>query len=152
MAAPSLEERLRRLEDLEALRDLMARYAFHINKGWKGKTVHVEAMRSIFATDARWESKAMGLAAEGLDDIMVKLAEATARTEFSMHSFTNPIIEIAGDRAEANWLMWIASRRDGGPPNQVFMSEDLTYARTPDGWRIKTAELHFGMALNIQVH
>lgn len=152
MNGRSLETRLRRLEDIEAIRDLMARYAFHINKGWNDQTVNVEAMRSIFAEDARWESKAMPLVAIGLDDIMTKLAQATEQTNFSMHSFTNPIIEVEGDAAKGNWLMWIASRRNGGSPNEVFMSEDLTYVRVSEGWRVKTAELHFGMALNKIVH
>ncbi len=36
----------------------MARYSFHINKGWNGKEVDVAAMPTIFAEDATRESKA----------------------------------------------------------------------------------------------
>lgn len=147
MNAATLEQRIQRLEDLEEIRNLTAKYAFAINKGWNGKVVHVEAMPSIFTTDARWESKAMKVTAEGLDEIMKALKEGTEHTDFSMHSYTNPVIELEGDRAAGNWLFWIASRRNGGPPNEVFMSEDIAYARTPDGWRIRRVDVHFGMML-----
>ena len=111
MNKPTLEERLQQLEDKEAIRDLMARYSFAINKGWNGKQVHVDA------------------------------------TDFSMHSFTNPVIDIEGDKATGNWLLWIGSSRNGGTPNEVFMSEDVTYVRTSEGWRIKMVDIRFGMML-----
>lgn len=144
----SLEERIQRLEDIEAIKTLTAKYSFAINKGWNGKIVHVDAMPSIFTHDARWESKAMKVTAEGLDQIMKALKEQTEHTDFSMHSYTNPVLVLEGDRATGNWLFWIASRRNGGPPNEVFMSEDIVYVRTPDGWRIQRVDVHFGMMLN----
>lgn len=150
MSADTLEARVRRLEDLEAIRDLMARYAFHINKGWNGKQVHPDAMPQIFTADATWESAAMGLRAEGLDQITAALVAATEHTDFSMHSFTNPVLAVDGDAATGHWLMWIGSRRNGGAPNQVYLSEDVTYVRTPDGWRIRTVALHYGMMLHEQ--
>ena len=147
MNKPTLEERLQQLEDKEAIRDLMARYSFAINKGWNGKQVHVDAMPSIFAEDARWESAAMKMKAEGLEEIMTTLVSATEHTDFSMHSFTNPVIDVEGDKATGNWLLWIGSRRNGGTPNEVFMSEDVTYVRTSEGWRIKMVDIRFGMML-----
>jgi hypothetical protein len=147
MSAMSLEERIKRLEDIEAIKDLMSRYAFYINKGWNGREVDIDKMALIFTVDATWESRAMKLKAVGLEELMRGLRAATERNEFSMHSFTNPIIEVDGDEAKGNWLMWIASKRNGSAPNEVFMSEDLTYVRTERGWRIKTVELHFGMML-----
>ncbi len=50
-----------RLEDIEAIKDLMSRYSFHINKGWNGKEVNPEAIRTIFVEDARWECPALNL-------------------------------------------------------------------------------------------
>lgn len=148
MNTTSLEARIQRLEDIEAIKKLTALYSFHINKGWNGKEVHVDAMSSIFADDARWESKAMKMTAVGLEQIKNTLREATEHTDFSMHSYTNPIIEVDSDQATGNWLFWIASRRNGGPANEVFMSEDITYVRTVQGWRVKTVDVHFGMMLN----
>src|SRR5690349_12067713 len=52
----TLQQRIQRLEDLEAIRDLTARYADAINKGWNGKTVDLDAVAQVFTTDASWES------------------------------------------------------------------------------------------------
>ncbi len=147
MSTATLEQRIQRLEDIEAIKRLTAKYAFAINKGWNHKLVQVDAMPGIFTPDARWESKAMKVTAEGLEAIMKALKEQTEHTDFSMHSYTNPIIEIDGDRATGNWLFWIASRRNSGPPNEVFMSEDIVYVRTPEGWRIQRVDVQFGMML-----
>lgn len=148
MKTISIEERLLRLEDIEDIKNLTARYSFHINKGWNGKVVNVDAMPEIFVQDAKWESKAMKVKAEGLEEIMKALKEQTVNTDFSMHSYTNPIIDVNGDLATGNWLFWIASIRNGGVPNEVFMSEDIIYTRTLIGWRIKQVDVHFGMMLN----
>jgi hypothetical protein len=145
MSATSLEDRIRRLEDIEAIRNLMATYAFHVNKGWDGKVVDVEKMPSIFAEDIRWESN-MGPGGAGLDQLMGSLKQDTEVVDFSMHSYTNPIIEVDGEKATGNWLMWIAVRREGGP-RLVFASLDFKYSRTSNGWRIQWASLHIGMAI-----
>lgn len=144
----SVAERLQRLEDLEALKDLTARYAFHINKGWNGKQVEAEAMTTIFAPDAKWECAAMNMYGTSREQIINGLPAATQGVEFSMHSFTNPLLTVDGDQATGNWLFWIASRHQGVPANEVFMSTDITYVRTEAGWLIQTYRLHFGMSLH----
>lgn len=144
----SVEERLQRLEDIEAIRQLTVRYAFHINKGWNGKQVDVDAMPGIFTQDALWESKAMNLRVVGLAAIMETLSEATKEVAFSMHSFTNPIITVEGDRATGNWLFWVASQRTERPTNEIFMSADITYGRTLQGWLIQSYSLHVGSSLH----
>jgi SnoaL-like domain len=140
----SLEDRIRRLEDIEAIKNLMARYAFHVNKGWDGKVVDVEQMPSIYAQDVRWESN-MGAGGAGLDKLMGSLKQDTEILDFSMHSLINPIVEVDGDNGTGNWLMWMAVKREGGP-RLVFSSIDLTYTRTSEGWRIQSARLHIGAA------
>jgi ketosteroid isomerase-like protein len=147
MSQISLEERVKRLEDLEAIKDVTARYAAAVNKGWNGETVDVSAMPSIYAEDARWESDDMGVSAVGLDTIMAGLPESTSMVEFSMHSFLNPIIAVDGDEAAGSWLMWIASRINADP-RAVYMSSDMTYTRTREGWRIQSVRMHFGMLVH----
>ncbi len=118
METISLEERVQKLEDIEAIKKLTAQYSYHINKGWNNKVVHVDAMPAIFSEHAVWESKAMKIRAEGLQDLMDILRRETEHTDFSMHSYTNPIIDISGDEATGNWLFWIGSKRNGVPSNQ----------------------------------
>jgi ketosteroid isomerase-like protein len=148
MSKISLEERIQRLEDIEAIKDLTARYASAVNKGWNGREIDVEAMPSIYAEDARWDSDFMGVHAQGLEVIMAGLPESTAMVEFSMHSFLNPTITIDGDGATGNWLMWIASKVDDDP-RAVYLSADLTYTRTVEGWRIQSVNMQFGMILRM---
>jgi len=147
MSAMALEERVQRLEDIEAITSLMARYAMHINKGWNGKVVDVEALRGVFAEDATWESADMQLGDVGIEALLQSVKESTASVEFSMHTFINPVIAVNGDAATGNWLFW-AGVKNRGPANVIFMSVDATYVRTIGGWRIKTADLHVGMALH----
>ncbi len=141
-----LEERIKKLEDIEAIKDLMAHYAFYTNKGWNGKVVNVEEMPSIYAKDAKVESADMHVTIVGLDEIMKDLPNSTVGVDFSMHSFLNPIIEVDGDKAMGKWLLWIGSKVKGSA-RAVFMSADFTYVRTTQGWRIQTGNAHFGMLL-----
>jgi hypothetical protein len=150
MSTEALERRVQRLEDKDAIRDLTARYARCINKGWNGKLVDVEQIPTIFAPDAKWDSPDMGLSGVGSHAIMESLRAETAIIDFSMHAFLNPIVEVVGDSATGNWLMWIGVKREGGA-RLVLLSIDLTYGRTADGWRITSALLHVGAMMPLQL-
>jgi SnoaL-like protein len=145
-AGPTLEQRIKRLEDLEAVRDVTARYAAAVSKGWNGKTVDLAAIGSVFACDARWESRDMGLAADGVDAIIASLPRSTSMVEFSMHAFLNPVLTLDGDTASGSWLLWIASVI-GQDPRAVYLSADMTYTRTDQGWRIQAVDVHHGLRL-----
>lgn len=125
MTDTTLEQRLRRLEDIEAIRGLTARHADAINKGWNGKTL-----------------------ALGADAIAAELPEATGMVEFSMHAFLNPIITVDGDTSTGHWLMWIASLI-ADSPRAIYMSADMTYTRTDQGWRIHTVRVDHGTKLSL---
>lgn len=145
MTESALEQRIRRLEDLEAIRDLTARYANAVNKGWNGKTLDLDAVGDIFAADARWHSY-QGDVTDGAAAIVAELPAATAVVEFSMHAFLNPIIEVDGNTATGDWLMWIASIIDS--PDAIYMSAEMTYTRSDTGWRIQTVRVHYGTKLS----
>ncbi|MGW2964926.1 nuclear transport factor 2 family protein [Streptomyces sp. NPDC001220] len=142
----TLEQRIQRLEDIEEIKKLTATYSDCVNKGWIGKEVALDQLPDVFTADASWTCAAVGIAVHGIDSIIAMLAEKTAGGSFAMHSFTNPIIEVNGDSATGNWLLWVAIGGNS-TPNEVHQSEDLRYIRTPDGWRIQSLELHFGQLL-----
>lgn len=143
----NLAERLQRLEDLEAIKHLTARYAFHVNKGWNGKVVDLNAMPTIFADDISWNSWDSSVVYQGIEQGLKQLKDETDLIDFSMHSLTNPIIDLADDQATGNWLMWIASKRPNLPPNEIFMSVDIRYVRKPQGWLIQALNFQYGMRL-----
>ena len=142
-----LEIRIKRHEDIEAIKKLTATYALYVNKGWNGKSVDFDKLPLVFADDARWTSLAAKTDTVGCQEIVLMLKISTARIDFAMHSFTNPIIDVDGDKATANWLLWVAIKT-GEVANEVFQSEDLTYTRTSSGWKIQTINLHYGAMLN----
>ena len=143
----ALEQRLRRLEDRAAIAELTARYAMAVNQGWDGAEVDIAALPDIFAPGAVWHSRAMAVRAEGLEAIAAGVAHGTRATNFAMHSYTNPVVRIDGDHAEANWLLFIASRRHRGPPNLIFLEDAIGYRRIGEGWRIQRVERRFGMEM-----
>lgn len=140
----TLAERIQHLEDIEAIRKLTATYALYVNKGWNGKEANLDKLGAVFAEDARWSNATT--TAIGPDGIARMLEPAMAILDFAMHSFSNPIIDVDGDHATGNWLLWVAVK-SGTSANEVFQSEDLTYVRTNSGWRIKNLSLHFGTML-----
>lgn len=143
----AIERRLQGLEDRAALAELTARYALAVNQGWGDARVDIAALPGLFAPDAVWESRAMGVRADGLPAIVDGVERGTRATDFSMHSYTNPVVTIEGDEAQARWLLFIASRRHGGPPNMVYLEDAIGYVRTADGWRIGSVQRQFGMEL-----
>ena len=141
----TLEQRIRRLEDIDCVKNLTARYADAVNKGWAGKTLDLAVIPHIFAADARWTSVEFGTTI-GSAAMAATLPAVTAAVEFSMHAFLNPIITVDGDTAAGSWLMWIASVYDA-EPGTVHMSADMTYTRTAAGWRIQTVNIHNGLRI-----
>lgn len=142
-----LEIRLQHLEDRMALAELTARYALAVNQGWCGEVLDVASLPEVFAPDAQWCSRAMGVHVQGLDAIIAGAERGTRATNFAMHCYANPIIDLNGDFASARWLLYVASRRHAGPANLVFMEDIIAYARHPEGWRIRSVERRFGMEL-----
>lgn len=142
-----LEDRLGRLEDKEAIGELTARYSVAVNQGWDDIHVDFDALPHIFAQDATWESRAINVRAEGIDNILSGVRMGTASTVFAMHSYTNPVIRLYGVSAHAEWLLFIGSCREGGTPNLVFIQDEISYVRTECGWRIRSITRHFGMEL-----
>jgi hypothetical protein len=149
MSTPTtLEARIQRLEDIEEIKKLTVTYGLYVNKGWNGEAVELEKLPEVFSADARWQADAMNADVTGIDNIIELLTTATAPGDLAMHSFTNPTIEVEGDTATGNWLLWVAGTA-GDAGTEVFQSEDLTYTRTPHGWRIQSLNLHFGALRNI---
>jgi SnoaL-like domain len=141
----ALGQRIRQLEDIDAIKALTARYAHAVNKGPSGKSVDPAAIPQIFTAEARWSSDEHGTFI-GATAIAAELPTATAMVEFSMHAFLNPLITVDGDGASGSWLLWIASVLDHRP-GAAYLSADLSYLRTAAGWRIDSIHIHDGIRI-----
>jgi hypothetical protein len=108
----SLEDRVRVLEDIEAIRRLKARYCAACDDGHNPET-----LGTLFAADASWEATNMGRA-EGRAAIQKLLGDVgrSGRIRNSAHHAINPLIDVDGDRATGHWrliMLYTANRPDG---------------------------------------
>ncbi len=99
MGATELEQRITRLEDIEAIKQLKARYCEICDDDH-----NPDRITSLFAEDAIWESADFGKA-EGHDAIRELFTGFKKMFNFSQHNIMNPIIEVDGDRATGVWYI-----------------------------------------------
>lgn len=142
----TVEDRLRRLEDLEEIRDITARYANATNRGYGDKTIDWETLGRIYTEDAHWCSAFMGMDVTGRDAIVETLRSQEGRIDAAIHSFTNPVIDLHLDEATGEWSMPIGSVHDGAD-RAIFLAARFGYRRTPDGWRICSVDVDYVTSL-----
>lgn len=94
-----LERRITHLEDIEAIKQLKARYCEICDD-----MHNPDRIVSVFAEDGIWESENFGKA-EGHDAIRELFRDFQKIFSFSQHNITNPIIEVNGNRATGIWYI-----------------------------------------------
>lgn len=142
-----IEERLGRLEDAEAIRNLKSAYAFYCDNNYDS-----DGFRRLFIEDSSWESNAFGVY-NGIEELATFIRELPAQIHFALHYIVNPMITFNADRSEASgrWLlieyatMAAVEQSPDNDPEAVVITctyhDDLV--KTPDGWRFKTVRAHF---------
>ncbi len=127
-------------DDLAEITQLLYRYARAIDaRDWK-------ALERVFTPDARIHYAVERGAELRFPDLAPWLARALTIFKATQHVITNPLIELAGDRARATSYLTgthVQVRRADGA--QVLTTEGSTYTdelvRTPEGWRISARKL-----------
>jgi uncharacterized protein (TIGR02246 family) len=109
-----LRERVRRLEDLEEIRQLFVDYGRHLDAG------DVAAYADLFADDGEILLGPIGRAKGRAAIIeLMTTVKARARTP-SFHLVTNPVIRLDGDRATGE-VLWTVIRPDASGRLEVAM-------------------------------
>ena len=125
---PSLEERVQRLEDLEAIRALKIRYA-----GLCDDAYNPEGLAALFAGDAVWDGTPHLGRFEGRAAIRAYFAGASAEVTFALHYTLGHLIdvEVSGTRATGTWYLLmpgtVLGRRAvwvGGTYRDVYVKQD----------------------------
>ena len=127
---PSLEDRIARLEAIEAIKQMKAHYARcadakytedHRRKpqGEFDDIAHDQAC--VFTEDALWDNGLFGRF-EGRQAIW-EFLRATP-WKFSVHMFMNPLIQIHGDTATGSWVIWEVATLEKSD-QAVFLSATL---------------------------
>jgi len=99
MDLAQLEQRITRLEDIEAIKQLKARYCEICDD-----MHNPDRVIKLFAEDGIWESPDFGRA-QGHQAIHALFAKFRDMFSFSQHNIMNPIIEVSGNRAKAMWYI-----------------------------------------------
>ena len=132
MDLEALEVRIRRLEDLEAIKQLKASYCEICDDDH-----NPERITGIFSEDAIWEGRGIGHA-QGHAAIRELFEGLQQMMSFSQHMVMNPIIEIIGDTAKGTWYFFgpFTFRKDNQAKWQSARYEE-DYVRVAGEWKIQ---------------
>ena len=88
------------LEDIEAIKQLKARYADACDRNYD-----VDTLASLFAEDAIWDGGLFGVH-NGREEIRAFFQGVSSDITFAMHYMMNPIIDVDGDEATGEWYLF----------------------------------------------
>jgi len=137
----TLEAQVRRLEDLEEIRRLKHTYALLVDRmPLQHTAADEEALVDLFTADAVADFGARVGVFSGQPAIRAFYTQALpGQRSWFMHYLANPVIDVDGDRAHAQWMVTALTQGKGQPPapaTQVTGRYIDNYVRTAAGWRI----------------
>ncbi|HIF09028.1 MAG TPA: nuclear transport factor 2 family protein [Sneathiellales bacterium] len=140
MASRDFEERLLRLEDIEAIKALKHQYCLYCDNDYDP-----EGLASLFTEDGVWDGGLFGVAS-GRDGIRKFFGETTKVVKFAIHHVTNPMIEVNGDTATGHWYLWQPMvMRDADQALWLAARYNETYRRVDGSWRFAHLDLGIRM-------
>lgn len=128
----SIEQRLRRLEDLAEIHQLFVDYGHHLDAG------DFDAYAGLFTADGEVRLGPMG-SAKGRDQIRALMERVLAGVVgTSYHLITSPIVRIDGDTATSE-VMWTVVQLgpDGAPVVSMTGRHRDELAREDGRWRFR---------------
>lgn len=132
MNATDLQRRIALLEDLEAIRQLKARYCAICDDDH-----NPEQITSVFAPDGIWEGAGFG-EAQGHDAIRDLFRKFQSLISFSQHNVMNPQIRVDGDRATASWyFLGPFTFRKDNEDKWLAIRYDDDYVRLDGKWLLQ---------------
>ena len=135
-----LEARIQRLEDIEAIKKLKLSYAAGCDNNY-----NADDIAACFTEDAVWDGGPFGRF-EGRQAIHEGFTNAATLVKFAVHHTVNPIIDIDGDEATGDWLLWqpmVVPQDD----QAMWMGAryEEKYSRVDGQWLIRELLLHIHM-------
>lgn len=130
MDLKELETRITRIEDIEAIKKLKARYCEICDDMHNPNRI-----TSLFAEDGIWESPDFGKA-QGHGAIWELFQGFQEMFSFSQHNITNPIIDVNGDRATGIWyIMGPWDYTEDGREIWMTARYDDDYVKIDGAWK-----------------
>ena len=134
MSDTSLQERVDRLEAIEAIKQLKYVYMDHCDNGYRPNEIG-----RLFVEDAVWDGGDFGRY-EGRAAIEAFFAHISSDIVFAAHLALNPIIEVSGERATARWrlIMPATMMIDGAKQSRWILGDYRDVCVRRDGrWLFK---------------
>ena len=132
MDLEALAQRITRLEDIEAIKQLKARYCSICDDDHDP-----ERITSVFTEDATWEGRGIGHA-QGHAAIRELFKGFQRSISFSQHMVVNPIIEVNGAQAHAVWYFFGPfTMREGNQAKWLTARYHEDYVKVNGEWKIK---------------
>ena len=154
-APGTIEARLQRLEDLEAIRNLKHRYQDGVDTVWRANHV-VDVPRlvdDLFTTDIEFvapiDDAGTMVTVNGAAAMVQFLTDHHRRVRFSMHFVANDLLELSGDEATGQWSVLAPGSGDSGSSWYAARYVER-YRRTPKGWRIARSEQFVALSPPVQ--
>ena len=127
----ALEARIRRLEDIEEIRQLKARYCDYCDNGYDP-----DGIAELYTTDGVWDGGEAFGRREGREAIRRHFQGAPSRISIARHQVMNPIIEVDGDEATGQWLLFQPCTVTDTGPMWLAATYHDTYRRVDGRWLI----------------
>ena len=137
------EKRLKRMEDIEEIKQLIARYAKAVDNNGNPKL-----LAACFSADAGWNCEGIG-GWKGRDAVVRGLRETcTVTLPWALHYMTQPIITIAdgGETATGEYYLWElakAALESGDATEDTWIGGwyESTFSKEYDAWVFSHMEL-----------
>jgi uncharacterized protein (TIGR02246 family) len=130
-----VEERIRRLEDMQEIRQLVQDYRRHLDAR------DLRAYSELFAADGEWLGRTgYGKGPEGIRTMLEERLAGNPGPPgpTSFHVVTDPVIHLDGDLATGELSWALVQRGEGDTPElRLFGHYEDTYVRENGRWRFK---------------
>ena len=140
MDTATLEQRITRLEDIEAIKKLKAIYCDICDD-----MHNPDRIGALFAEDGIWESADFGKAV-GPQAVRELFQNFQKMFSFSQHNIMNPIIDVNGNRATAQWYIagpW--DQTEGDRKTWMTLRYNDDYVKVGGEWKYQ----HLRVALRM---
>jgi hypothetical protein len=132
MNLEELAARITRLEDLEAIKQLKARYCTICDENHDP-----DRITSVFSEDAVWEGRGIGHA-RGHAEIRELFKGFQRMISYSQHMVMNPIIHVDDDEAKGVWYFFGAfTMHDGDQAKWQAARYHEDYVKVNGEWKIR---------------
>jgi ketosteroid isomerase-like protein len=123
----TLAERVDRLEQIDALKQLKYRYCAAVDANYDA-----DAIAAMFTEDGVWDGGDLGYYS-GRDAIRESFMDPNATVQWMRHCVFNPIIELTGNLARCQWYMWLPKITSDGTSRTFQGGTHMDQCRRVDG-------------------